>query len=214
MVIKTIEKSTELIVILIFSPQLFRSSSSMNSLWMGVLAKLHTFLSWHFWMFLVYLGLAFDILMVHGRFYIFFLSWFTFTLTFQSVPPANSRLAPLPPEPYDRGATIDIPLDSAQVSVHIHDVELPCSIYAVFEQFFFPRGEGLYFFLIPGFASKGEGTQSKRGRFEKEGTGDSSYCFGLAGLFILCSILINKISWPVILSSTAYLFFRSYWRAC
>ncbi|KAH9744035.1 Secretory carrier-associated membrane protein 1 [Citrus sinensis] len=32
----------------------------------------------------------------------------------ESVPPANSRLAPLPPEPYDRGATIDIPLDSAQ----------------------------------------------------------------------------------------------------
>lgn len=31
-----------------------------------------------------------------------------------SVPPANSRLAPLPPEPYDRGATIDIPLDSGQ----------------------------------------------------------------------------------------------------
>lgn len=145
MVIKTIEKSTELIVILIFSPQLFRSSSSMNSLWMGVLAKLHTFLSWHFWMFLGYLGLAFDILIVHGRFYIFFLSWFTCTLTFQSVPPANSRLAPLPPEPYDRGATIDIPLDSAQVSVHIHDVELPCSIYAVFEQFFFSSGWGVIF---------------------------------------------------------------------
>ncbi|KAJ4729871.1 Secretory carrier-associated membrane protein [Melia azedarach] len=31
-----------------------------------------------------------------------------------SVPPANSRLSPLPPEPYDRGATIDIPLDSGR----------------------------------------------------------------------------------------------------
>ncbi|XWS54239.1 hypothetical protein CRYUN_Cryun10bG0073300 [Craigia yunnanensis] len=30
------------------------------------------------------------------------------------VPPAMSRLSPLPPEPYDRGATIDIPLDSAK----------------------------------------------------------------------------------------------------
>ncbi|ONI05055.1 hypothetical protein PRUPE_6G353700 [Prunus persica] len=28
-----------------------------------------------------------------------------------SVPPANSRLSPLPREPYDRNATIDIPLD-------------------------------------------------------------------------------------------------------
>ncbi|KAI6672914.1 hypothetical protein NL676_000820 [Syzygium grande] len=31
-----------------------------------------------------------------------------------SVPPATSRLSPLPPEPYDRGATIDIPLDNAK----------------------------------------------------------------------------------------------------
>ncbi|KAM7492277.1 hypothetical protein LguiA_035198 [Lonicera macranthoides] len=33
-----------------------------------------------------------------------------------SVPPANSKLTPLPPEPadYDRGSTVDIPLDSAQ----------------------------------------------------------------------------------------------------
>uniref|UniRef100_A0A2N9EWI4 Secretory carrier-associated membrane protein n=1 Tax=Fagus sylvatica TaxID=28930 RepID=A0A2N9EWI4_FAGSY len=31
-----------------------------------------------------------------------------------SVPPATSRLSPLPPEPYDRGATIDIPLDSGK----------------------------------------------------------------------------------------------------
>ncbi|XP_038714338.1 secretory carrier-associated membrane protein 1-like isoform X1 [Tripterygium wilfordii] len=31
-----------------------------------------------------------------------------------SVPPANSRLSPLPPEPYDRGSTIDIPLDSGK----------------------------------------------------------------------------------------------------
>ncbi|XP_040966159.1 secretory carrier-associated membrane protein 1 isoform X2 [Gossypium hirsutum] len=31
-----------------------------------------------------------------------------------SVPPATSRLSPLPPEPYDRGATVDIPLDSAK----------------------------------------------------------------------------------------------------
>ncbi|KAK9000873.1 hypothetical protein V6N11_081355 [Hibiscus sabdariffa] len=31
-----------------------------------------------------------------------------------SVPPATSRLSPLPPEPYDRGATIDILLDSAK----------------------------------------------------------------------------------------------------
>ncbi|XP_022969202.1 secretory carrier-associated membrane protein 1-like [Cucurbita maxima] len=29
-----------------------------------------------------------------------------------NVPPANSRLSPLPPETYDRGATIDIPLDT------------------------------------------------------------------------------------------------------
>ncbi|XP_030930236.1 secretory carrier-associated membrane protein 1 isoform X1 [Quercus lobata] len=31
-----------------------------------------------------------------------------------SVPPATSRLSPLPPEPYDRGATIDIPLDNTK----------------------------------------------------------------------------------------------------
>lgn len=31
-----------------------------------------------------------------------------------SVPPATSRLSPLPPEPYDRGATIDIPRDSVK----------------------------------------------------------------------------------------------------
>ncbi|KAJ6952746.1 hypothetical protein NC653_041776 [Populus alba x Populus x berolinensis] len=31
-----------------------------------------------------------------------------------SVPPATSRLSPLPHEPYDRGATIDIPLDSGK----------------------------------------------------------------------------------------------------
>ncbi|KAI4322632.1 hypothetical protein L6164_022308 [Bauhinia variegata] len=31
-----------------------------------------------------------------------------------SVSSANSRLSPLPPEPYDRGATVDIPLDSAR----------------------------------------------------------------------------------------------------
>ncbi|KAL7102321.1 hypothetical protein ACP275_08G112600 [Erythranthe tilingii] len=33
-----------------------------------------------------------------------------------SVPPANSRLSPLPHEPadYDRGATVDIPLDSSK----------------------------------------------------------------------------------------------------
>ncbi|KAI4378304.1 hypothetical protein MLD38_015799 [Melastoma candidum] len=31
-----------------------------------------------------------------------------------SVPPGNSRLSPLPPEPYDRGATIDIPIDNAK----------------------------------------------------------------------------------------------------
>ncbi|KAJ8748297.1 hypothetical protein K2173_001716 [Erythroxylum novogranatense] len=31
-----------------------------------------------------------------------------------SVPPATSRLSPLPPEPYDRGATVDIPLDTAK----------------------------------------------------------------------------------------------------
>ncbi|KAG6572345.1 Secretory carrier-associated membrane protein 1, partial [Cucurbita argyrosperma subsp. sororia] len=30
----------------------------------------------------------------------------------RNVPPANSRLSPLPPETYDRGATIDIPLDT------------------------------------------------------------------------------------------------------
>ncbi|KAM7271506.1 hypothetical protein ACFE04_030720 [Oxalis oulophora] len=29
-------------------------------------------------------------------------------------PPATSKLQPLPPEPYDRSATVDIPLDSAQ----------------------------------------------------------------------------------------------------
>jgi len=32
-----------------------------------------------------------------------------------SVPAANSKLSPLPPEPYDRGANIDIPLDSSKV---------------------------------------------------------------------------------------------------
>ncbi|KAK4759000.1 hypothetical protein SAY87_020301 [Trapa incisa] len=31
-----------------------------------------------------------------------------------SVPAATSRLSPLPPEPYDRGATIDIPLESSK----------------------------------------------------------------------------------------------------
>ncbi|KAL2328263.1 hypothetical protein Fmac_021690 [Flemingia macrophylla] len=31
-----------------------------------------------------------------------------------NVPSANSRLSPLPPEPYDRGATIDIPLDNSK----------------------------------------------------------------------------------------------------
>uniref|UniRef100_A0A9I9DJ59 Secretory carrier-associated membrane protein n=1 Tax=Cucumis melo TaxID=3656 RepID=A0A9I9DJ59_CUCME len=31
-----------------------------------------------------------------------------------SVPPANTRLSPLPPETYDRGATIDIPLDNGK----------------------------------------------------------------------------------------------------
>ncbi|XP_057455466.1 secretory carrier-associated membrane protein 1-like [Lotus japonicus] len=31
-----------------------------------------------------------------------------------SVPPATSKLKPLPPEPYDRGATIDIPLDTSK----------------------------------------------------------------------------------------------------
>ncbi|GKU96536.1 hypothetical protein SLEP1_g9761 [Rubroshorea leprosula] len=31
-----------------------------------------------------------------------------------SVPPATSRLSPLPPEPYEGGATVDIPLDSAK----------------------------------------------------------------------------------------------------
>jgi hypothetical protein len=31
-----------------------------------------------------------------------------------SVPAATSKLSPLPPEPYDRGATMDIPLDSGK----------------------------------------------------------------------------------------------------
>ncbi|XP_061346713.1 secretory carrier-associated membrane protein 1 isoform X2 [Gastrolobium bilobum] len=31
-----------------------------------------------------------------------------------SLPPATSKLSPLPPEPYDRGATVDIPLDSSK----------------------------------------------------------------------------------------------------
>ncbi|WVZ02785.1 hypothetical protein V8G54_023591 [Vigna mungo] len=31
-----------------------------------------------------------------------------------SVPSANSKLSPLPPEPYDRGANIDIPLDNSK----------------------------------------------------------------------------------------------------
>ncbi|KAF1878878.1 hypothetical protein Lal_00047550, partial [Lupinus albus] len=31
-----------------------------------------------------------------------------------SLPSTNSSLSPLPQEPYDRGATIDIPLDSAK----------------------------------------------------------------------------------------------------
>ncbi|KAG4980153.1 hypothetical protein JHK84_033731 [Glycine max] len=39
--------------------------------------------------------------------------WF-WTQNTGSVPSANSRLSPLPPEPYDRGATIDIPLDNAK----------------------------------------------------------------------------------------------------
>ncbi|KAL0797311.1 hypothetical protein Bca101_052485 [Brassica carinata] len=37
---------------------------------------------------------------------------------YTNVPPAsNSYLKPLPPEPYDRGATVDIPLDSAKVPI-------------------------------------------------------------------------------------------------
>ncbi|XP_039006922.1 secretory carrier-associated membrane protein 1-like isoform X1 [Hibiscus syriacus] len=37
-----------------------------------------------------------------------------YTTNPSSVPPATSRLSPLPHEPYDRGATVDIPLDSAK----------------------------------------------------------------------------------------------------
>ncbi|KAK7342220.1 hypothetical protein VNO80_25164 [Phaseolus coccineus] len=37
-----------------------------------------------------------------------------YTTNSGNVPSANSRLSPLPPEPYDRGATIDIPLDSSK----------------------------------------------------------------------------------------------------
>ncbi|KAG5149973.1 hypothetical protein JHK82_016854 [Glycine max] len=37
-----------------------------------------------------------------------------YTTNTGSVPSSNSRLSPLPPEPYDRGATIDIPLNNAK----------------------------------------------------------------------------------------------------
>ncbi|GAB4859551.1 Secretory carrier-associated membrane protein 2, partial [Ancistrocladus abbreviatus] len=52
-----------------------------------------------------------------GAFYMPFLHIFIESLNPGSVPPAsNSRLSPLPPEPadYDRGATIDIPLDNSK----------------------------------------------------------------------------------------------------
>ncbi|KAG5042904.1 hypothetical protein GYH30_006747 [Glycine max] len=42
-----------------------------------------------------------------------------------SVPSKNSRLSPLPPEPYDCGATIDIPLDNAkEKELHPKEAEL------------------------------------------------------------------------------------------
>ncbi|KAF1888455.1 hypothetical protein Lal_00011226, partial [Lupinus albus] len=40
-----------------------------------------------------------------------------------SVPSTNSSLSPLPQEPYDRGATIDIPLDSAK-DIKVKEKEL------------------------------------------------------------------------------------------
>ncbi|KAG5054672.1 hypothetical protein JHK85_007182 [Glycine max] len=44
------------------------------------------------------------------------LKWYWgITMNTGSVPSKNSRLSPLPPEPYDCGATIDIPLDNAKV---------------------------------------------------------------------------------------------------
>jgi hypothetical protein len=36
-----------------------------------------------------------------------------------SVPSATSRLSPLPHEPYDRGVTTDIPLDSSKVDLDV-----------------------------------------------------------------------------------------------
>lgn len=33
----------------------------------------------------------------------------------RTAPSATSKLSPLPPEPYDRGATVDIPLDTSKV---------------------------------------------------------------------------------------------------
>lgn len=47
-----------------------------------------------------------------------YLSLLIFLLNFQNgVTPADSTLTPLPPEPYDRGATVDIPLDTGKVLI-------------------------------------------------------------------------------------------------
>ncbi|GMN57162.1 hypothetical protein TIFTF001_026269 [Ficus carica] len=67
-------------------------------------------------------GGAFYMTSALSKLYLYFprvyLSFLTFStdsiLNPGSVPPATSRLSPLPPEPYDRGATIDIPLDNAK----------------------------------------------------------------------------------------------------
>ncbi|KAL5134224.1 Secretory carrier-associated membrane protein 1 [Glycine soja] len=74
------------------------------------------------------------------------LKWYWgITMNTGSVPSKNSRLSPLPPEPYDCGATIDIPLDNAKAyckrnSCHLDFVSFvldPKQLHSWAPQFFF-----------------------------------------------------------------------------
>ena len=72
-------------------------------------------------------------------------------------PAANTRLKPLPHEPtdfYDRNASVDIPLDSASVSVW----KLVNVSNTYFHQFVFSK---LISFLIIGFKKQREGVASQ-----------------------------------------------------
>lgn len=49
-----------------------------------------------------------------------------------SVPPAsNSYLKPLPPEPYDRGVSVDIPLDSGNVRYLQYLLHFTFHVYSI-----------------------------------------------------------------------------------